>query len=306
MVEALEPFALYEAGPAEARVGRNGHGLRAALRDPAGEGPGPGGQRHHRARPPPRSAMPAITAESGECGLVQEEAVARHVRGLDGVLALLGMADRPDGAEPPAAPTSAGSCGCAASRGAGGRRRSRPGESVAEGQTIGTISTLDGSRGAGDDHRARGRGPDLHHQLARGRRRRPPARPGRRLTSLDSPAVPYRGDFPAYLAVKSPGSWAAPAPEPRAGVRWPPGSRWLLAPAGSWLPLAPGSRWLLAPAGSWLPRAPANLSLPASLLTNWNESFCSVILEQIASFYGCLGGRDGLEARAGGGAGHGR
>ena len=36
MVEALQPFALYESGPAEDRAHRAGHCLRAAVRHPAG------------------------------------------------------------------------------------------------------------------------------------------------------------------------------------------------------------------------------------------------------------------------------
>src|SRR6516165_8928548 len=95
MVEALEPFALYDAGPAEA--GARGlavaYGLPYVIRQEPGspERPVSGTSSSAAAE----AGIPAITAESGECGLVQPEAVQRHVRGLDGVLAQLGMADSP-------------------------------------------------------------------------------------------------------------------------------------------------------------------------------------------------------------------
>ncbi|HTS97847.1 MAG TPA: succinylglutamate desuccinylase/aspartoacylase family protein [Streptosporangiaceae bacterium] len=146
MVEALEPFALYEAGPAEARAGEmaTAYGLPYVIRQEPGPGRAVGGTSSSAAS---EIGVPAITAESGECGLVQEEAVARHVRGLDGVLALLGMADRPDGAQPPAAPTYLSRfLWMRSEHGGWWAPTVRPGESVAEGQTIGTISTLDGSQ----------------------------------------------------------------------------------------------------------------------------------------------------------------
>src|SRR6266853_5725141 len=44
--------------------------------------------------------VPAITAEAGGCGLVEQAAVDLHVRGLDRVLAELGMTDtRPASAD---------------------------------------------------------------------------------------------------------------------------------------------------------------------------------------------------------------
>jgi hypothetical protein len=145
MVEALEPFTLYDAGPAEA--GARGlalaYGLPYVIRqEPGADRPVSGTSSSAAAE----VGIPAITAESGECGLVQPEAVQRHVRGLDGVLAQLGMARSPHAADgdPPTAlsrflwltgidpgwwePTV------------------RPGEAVTEGQVIGTISTLDGAR----------------------------------------------------------------------------------------------------------------------------------------------------------------
>jgi hypothetical protein len=90
--------------------------------------------------------VPAITAESGECGLVQEEAVARHVRGLDGVLALLGIADLPEGTPDPSPTYLTRFLWMRTERGGWWAPTVTTGESVTEGQVIGTVTTLDGSQ----------------------------------------------------------------------------------------------------------------------------------------------------------------
>ena len=91
-VEALEPFALYDG---------------ARLRPSRGNWPPPTGSATFRpgAWPRPRrrghhqhgrrgAGIPAIIAEAGGCGLVEAAAVEAHVRGLDQVLAVLGMTGR--------------------------------------------------------------------------------------------------------------------------------------------------------------------------------------------------------------------
>jgi predicted deacylase len=96
MVEALEPFTLYEAGPAEdrARALAAAYGLGYVLRQEPGPGRAVGGTTSAAAA---QIGVPAITAEAGGCGLVEDAAVQLHVSGLDRVLAELGMADsRPD------------------------------------------------------------------------------------------------------------------------------------------------------------------------------------------------------------------
>lgn len=146
MVEALEAFALYEAGPAEARAGQmaTAYGLPYVIRQEKGPDRPVSGTSSSAAA---EIGVPAITAESGECGLVQEEAVARHVRGLDGVLALLGMADLPAGSAQPAAPVCLSRFVWMRCEHAGWWAPAvRPGDSVRAGQTIGTVTTLDGSR----------------------------------------------------------------------------------------------------------------------------------------------------------------
>jgi uncharacterized protein len=144
MVEALEPFALYEAGPAEARASEmaTAYRLPYVIRQEKGPDRAVSGTSSSAAA---EIGVPAITAESGECGLVQEEAVARHVRGLDGVLALLGMTDAPGGDRP--APTYLSKFLWMRCEHAGWWAPAvKTGESVAAGQTIGTVSNLDGSQ----------------------------------------------------------------------------------------------------------------------------------------------------------------
>ncbi len=146
LVEALEPFALYEAGPAEARARElaAGYGLGYVIRQEAGPDRAVGGTTSGAAA---EIGIPAITAEAGGCGLVERAAVDLQVRGLDRVLALLGMTDDADGSpggEPPVylsrfiwlRSTDAGWWEPAVSAG----------DAVAEGQLLGTVSSLDGSQ----------------------------------------------------------------------------------------------------------------------------------------------------------------
>jgi uncharacterized protein len=152
MVEALEPFALYDAGPAEARAREMAaaYGLGYIIRQEPGPERAVGGTTSAAAA---MAGIPAIIAEAGGCGLVQEAAVDAHVRGLDRVLALVGMAPR--------AAAGAGA-GAGAGRDQPPVHLSRfiwlrcddagwwepavePGETVAEGQLLGTVSSLDGA-----------------------------------------------------------------------------------------------------------------------------------------------------------------
>ncbi len=119
MVEALEPFALYDAGPAEAtaRELASAYGLGYVIRQEPGPDRAVGGSTSAAAA---EAGIPAIIAEAGGCGLVEQAAVDAHVRGLDRILAVLGMTG-------PAPAVS-------------------PGEAVAAGQLLGTVSSLDGAR----------------------------------------------------------------------------------------------------------------------------------------------------------------
>jgi predicted deacylase len=146
MVEALEPFALYDAGASEARARElaEAYGLGYVVRQEPGPDRAVGGTSSTAAA---EIGIPAIIAESGQCGLVEPAAVDRHVRGLDRVLALLGMADdsAPD-AGPSRAPTYLQRFLWLYSTSAGWWEPAvRTGEQVAERQLLGTVSSLDGA-----------------------------------------------------------------------------------------------------------------------------------------------------------------
>jgi uncharacterized protein len=147
MVEALEPFALYDTGPAEARALElaTAYGLGYVIRQEPGPDRAVGGTTSTAAA---EIGIPAIIAEAGGCGLVEADAVAAHVRGLDRVLAVLGMADGPaPGAVPAAAPVRLGRFLWLRSTSDGWWEPAvSPGEQVAEGQVLGTVSSLDGAR----------------------------------------------------------------------------------------------------------------------------------------------------------------
>ena len=143
MVEALEPFALYDAGAAEARARELavGYGLGYVIRQEPGPERAVAGTTSAAAA---EIGIPAIIAEAGGCGLVERSAVDLHIRGLDRALAVLGMTNQAaDQARPPAQLgrflwlrcADAGWWEPAAGAGA----------VVTEGQALGTISSLDGA-----------------------------------------------------------------------------------------------------------------------------------------------------------------
>jgi uncharacterized protein len=148
MVEALQPFALYEAGRAEerARALATAYGLPYVIRQVAGPDRAVAGTTSGAAA---EAGIPAITAEAGGCGLVEEHAVQLHVAGLNGVLEMLGMTDQSTAAPAtPArpAPSYLGRFLWLRCRDAGWWEPSvRAGDAVAAGQVIGTVSTLDGA-----------------------------------------------------------------------------------------------------------------------------------------------------------------
>jgi predicted deacylase len=144
LVEALEPFTLYEAGPAEAaaRDLALAYGLGYVIRQEAGPDRAVAGTSSGAAA---QAGIPAITAEAGGCGLVERPAVDAHVRGLNAILAHLGMA-APAGSPARAEPALLGRflwlrCG----RAGWWAPAVTAGQQVAEGQALGTVSSLDGS-----------------------------------------------------------------------------------------------------------------------------------------------------------------
>lgn len=143
MVEALEPFALYEAGPGEdrARDLAIAYGLPYVIRQEAGPTRAVSGTSTGAAA---AAGIPAITAEAGQCGLVEEAAVALHVAGLSRVVELLGMADT-DQASSGNAPVQLSQFLWLRCQSAGWWEPAvSAGEKVAAGQVLGTVSTLDG------------------------------------------------------------------------------------------------------------------------------------------------------------------
>ena len=146
MVEALEPFALYDAGPAEARARELAvaYGLGFVVRSEPGPGRAVGGSTSAAAA---EAGIPAIIAEAGGCGLVERAAVDAHVRGLDGILAALGMAGAPVTAAAPDQPAHLRRFLWLRCADEGWWEPAvEPGEAVAEGQLLGTVSSLDGAR----------------------------------------------------------------------------------------------------------------------------------------------------------------
>jgi uncharacterized protein len=145
LVEALQPFALYEAGPAEERASAlaEAYGLPYVIRQSAGPGRAVAGSSSGAAA---EAGIPAITAEAGGCGLVEEHAVALHVAGLHRVLGQLGMAAPPPTAGRAAAPARLGRFLWLRCDGAGWWEPAvAAGELVGEGQVLGTVSSLDGA-----------------------------------------------------------------------------------------------------------------------------------------------------------------
>jgi uncharacterized protein len=145
MVEALQPFALYEAGPAEARARdlATAYGLPYVIRQEKGPGQAVSGTSSGAAA---GAGIPAITAEAGGCGLVEEYAVALHVTGLHAALNVLGMTDGRAGRAPARPPTYLGRFLWLRCRQAGWWQPVvAAGDALAEGQVIGTVSTLDGA-----------------------------------------------------------------------------------------------------------------------------------------------------------------
>ena len=99
MVEALEPFALYDASPVEERsleIAR-AFGLPWIVRAEASESPVAGTTSGAAAA----LGIPAVIAEVGGCGLLEQHAVEAHVRGIARVLDRLGMTESSPSADGP-------------------------------------------------------------------------------------------------------------------------------------------------------------------------------------------------------------
>jgi uncharacterized protein len=144
MVEALQPFALYDAGSAEdrARDMASAYGLGYVIRQEPGPDRAVAGTSSAAAA---EIGIPAIIAEAGGCGLVERPTVEAHVRGLNRVLALLGMSDGPSDDGPP--PTYLRRFLWLYGRDEGWWEPTvQVGDLVVKGQVIGTVSSIDGTQ----------------------------------------------------------------------------------------------------------------------------------------------------------------
>jgi uncharacterized protein len=144
MVEALQPFTLYEAGAAEeqARDIACAYGLPYVIRQVKGPDRAVGGTTSGAAA---EAGIPAITAEAGGCGLVEEAAVAMHVAGLNGVLRQLEMTNGPRPATRSDQAHLTRFLWLRCSRAGWWSPAVGAGDRVAAGAAIGTVGSLDGS-----------------------------------------------------------------------------------------------------------------------------------------------------------------
>lgn len=96
LFEALEPFVIYDASPCEQAAGRlaRAYGLRYVIRNQASA------LAATTSGAAAAAAIPAIIAEVGGCGLLVEDDVQRHLRGLRGALTAAGMLDDQPAIEP--------------------------------------------------------------------------------------------------------------------------------------------------------------------------------------------------------------
>jgi predicted deacylase len=137
LVEALEPFAIYDPGPAEeqARALAVAFGLPYVVREEPGE---LGGMTCSAAA---AAGIPAVIAEAGGCGQLDEEAVAMLVRGVRNALRSLGMlpgeVERTDGQK------LVGAFDWLRCRDVGFWESAvRAGDEVGEGQVLGRVKSL--------------------------------------------------------------------------------------------------------------------------------------------------------------------
>jgi uncharacterized protein len=145
LVEALEPFALYHAGTAQARARElaTAYGLNYVVREQRKPGRALTGMSSSAAA---AIGIPAIIAEAGGSGLVDQAAVELHLRGLYRVLDLLGMARGGAHWEDDRAPVYLRNFDWLYCDHAGWWEPAvKVGEHVREGQVIGTVTSVDGA-----------------------------------------------------------------------------------------------------------------------------------------------------------------
>ena len=98
LVEALEPFTLYDSSPVQerARAMAVAYGLRYLIC--TGEDDAIAGTTSAAAA---AAGIPAITPEAGGCGQLDEPSIAAHVAGIENTLRMLGVLDGEPSPPPP-------------------------------------------------------------------------------------------------------------------------------------------------------------------------------------------------------------
>jgi uncharacterized protein len=142
LVEALEPFTLYDESLVadRARTMAVAYGLPYVV-CPEPDGTAIGGTTSDAAA---AAGIPGITPEAGGCGLLEDQAIEAHVRGLGNVLRALGML--PGESEPPERPQQLVRRFIWLRAKAAGwwQPDVRPGESVAAGARLGAVCDMFG------------------------------------------------------------------------------------------------------------------------------------------------------------------
>ncbi len=137
--EALEPFALYDESPVEAKARElaMAYGLGHVVRQSRGARTVGGSTSAIAAD----LGIPAITAESGQNGILDRASVERHLRGLANVCRLLGILDGP-APEPASSIEHEGWLWLRTERAGWWEPAVPVGADVAEGDLLGTVSAL--------------------------------------------------------------------------------------------------------------------------------------------------------------------
>jgi len=140
MVEALEPFTIYDVSEvtSQSRALSQAYGLGFAVRTERSASPIAGTSSAAAAE----VGIPAITAEAGGCGLVDEHSVQLHEQGIRRVLALLEIL--PASLDPVEAPRELDRWVWLRSTVGGWWSPAvRPGQHVAAGSIVGTVTSLE-------------------------------------------------------------------------------------------------------------------------------------------------------------------
>ena len=140
MVEALEPFAIYDASPHEERTHAiaMAFGLPYVVRQELDES-GLGGMTSSAAA---RAGIPAVIAEAGGCGQIEEDATSMLAEGVRNVLRHLEML--PGEPWPPRSRVVGKFIWFRASRDGWWQPEVAAGDEVADGQLVGTLRNLYG------------------------------------------------------------------------------------------------------------------------------------------------------------------